>query len=338
VAAVDGVELRGLVASSQESARAAAQAHHVDLAFDNVADLAGREEIDLIVVSVKVPEHRALVLPALAFGKPVFCEWPLATSLAEAEELLAAAGGVRTFIGLQGRSSPVVRYLRDLVAEGYVGEVLSTTLIGSGGIWGPTIHGSGLFLLDRDKGATMLTIPFGHTIDSVAAVLGGFTDLKATSATRRSQVTNTDTGDLVPMTAEDQVAITGILANGAVAAVHYRGGASEGTTFLWEINGTEGDLQITSPGDLNQGHVVIRGSSGGQGLTELTVPSSYDDFPGLRGQPAHAVAHAYAQIRLDLTDDTHVVPDFAHARQVHQLLDAIQQSSAQQSAASPIMG
>ncbi len=328
VAAVDGLELRGLVASTPESARAAAEAHQVDLAFDNVTDLANREEVDLLVVAVKVPEHRDLVLSALEVGKPVFCEWPLARNLAEAEELLDAAEGIRTFVGLQGRSTPVVRYLRDLIAEGYVGEVLSTTLIGSGGIWGPTIHAGGLFLLDRDSGATMLTIPFGHTIDSVTAVLGDFSGIKATTATRRAHVTNTATGGLVSMTAEDQVAVTGTLTNGAVAAVHYRGGTTSATAFLWEINGTDGDLQITSAAGLNQGQVVIRGASGGQPLTELAVPASYDDFPELSGQPAHGVAHAYAQICRDLTEGTSVVPDFRHAREVHRLLDTIQDSAA----------
>ena len=46
----------------------------------------------------------------------------------------------------------------------------------------------------------------------------------------------------MPMTAEDQVAISGLLEGGAVATVHYRGGFSRGTNFRWEINGSEGDI------------------------------------------------------------------------------------------------
>jgi hypothetical protein len=54
---------------------------------------------------------RALVLPALTAGTPVLCEWPLAVDPREAEEMARAAGRTRTFAGLQGRSSPAVRWL-----------------------------------------------------------------------------------------------------------------------------------------------------------------------------------------------------------------------------------
>ncbi len=42
-------------------------------------------------------------------------------------------GRGRGFVGLHGRSTPAIAYLRDLIAEGYVGEVLSTRVIASGG-------------------------------------------------------------------------------------------------------------------------------------------------------------------------------------------------------------
>ncbi|MBB4783041.1 hypothetical protein [Streptomyces rapamycinicus] len=42
------------------------------------------------------------------------------------------------------------------------------------------------------------------------------------------------------MTAEDQIAVTGTLESGAVAALRFRGGSSRATDFHWEINGAEG--------------------------------------------------------------------------------------------------
>ncbi|WP_041939266.1 MULTISPECIES: Gfo/Idh/MocA family protein [Frankia] len=329
LAAVDGFAVRAVAASSPQSARAAAQAHGVPAASDSVEELAGRDDVDLVVVSVKVPRHRELVLPALAAGKAVLCEWPLAAGLDEVRELVGAATGVRSFVGVQGRFAPAVRYLRDLVADGYVGEVLSTTLVGNGGVWGPVIHPGGEYLLDRDLGATMLTIPFGHTADALTSVLGEFADVVATTATRRPQVRNAETGAAVPMTAEDQIAVSGTLVGGAVASIHLRGGTPRGTGFLWEINGTDGDLQVTSStGSLNYGQITILGSQGGEPLAELTTPASYDAFPALAGQPAAAVAHAYAQIGRDLAEGTTVAPDFTHALRRHELLDAVARSAA----------
>jgi predicted dehydrogenase len=62
--------------------------------------------------------------------------------LEEAETLarLASQARVLAVTGLQARSAPAVAYVRDLVAQGYVGDVLSTTLVGSGIGWGPTVE------------------------------------------------------------------------------------------------------------------------------------------------------------------------------------------------------
>ncbi len=86
----------------------------------------------------------------------IFCEWPFANGLAEAEGLADRARqlGVRTAVGLQWRSSPVIHYLRDLIREGYVGEVLSTTLVGSAYTRGAFASAPNAYTNDRSSGAT----------------------------------------------------------------------------------------------------------------------------------------------------------------------------------------
>jgi len=212
LAAVDGIELRALMASSEATARAAGAAYGVP-AYTSVEQLAGDENVDLVVVAVKVPRHRELVLPALDAGVPVLTEWPLAVGLREAEEMEGAAGTTRTFVGLQGRSSPTFRWLADLVSEGAVGRVLSATVVASSTEWGTPVPERMVYTLDRELGATMLTIPFGHAIDLVSMVVGELQDVVATTATRRPQVPLGRTGRLVPMTAEDQIAISGTTAD-----------------------------------------------------------------------------------------------------------------------------
>jgi predicted dehydrogenase len=167
--------------------------------------------------------------------KMVYSEWPLGRNLAEAEAMadLAASKGLRTVIGLQARAAPVFRNLRDLLADGYLGEVLSTSVVASGLNWGVSFRPGGEYMLDRDNGATLLSVPFGHTVDVLTMVLGEFSELVATTALRRSGARHRETGDIQPMTPEDQVAVTGTLASGAIASLHFRGGLSRGTNFLW---------------------------------------------------------------------------------------------------------
>jgi hypothetical protein len=84
----------------------------------------------------------------------------------------------------------------------------------------------------------MLTIPVGHTLAALCDVLGNIDTVSARLARRRTQVLALDTGEMLPMTAPDQVLISGLLANGAPLAIHYRGGLQRGAVGLvWDING-----------------------------------------------------------------------------------------------------
>lgn len=112
-------EITGLSASSAESAAAAAEKFEIPFHTDDVMELAARPDVDLLTITVKVPHHLELATAAIKAGKAVYCEWPLATTVEEAESLAALAKehGVRNFVGLQARSAPALRYLKDLIAE-----------------------------------------------------------------------------------------------------------------------------------------------------------------------------------------------------------------------------
>src|SRR5438309_4029837 len=151
-------EITALSTSRRESADAASTRFAVPLAFDNHEDLVNSPEVDVVAITVKVPHHFELATAALAAGKAVYCEWPLGNGLQEAETLAALAKqqGVLAVAGLQARAARPVGYVRHLVRQGYVGEVLSTTLIGSGMGWGPTVEPNNVYMNDRKNGATLL--------------------------------------------------------------------------------------------------------------------------------------------------------------------------------------
>jgi predicted dehydrogenase len=308
--AVPGFELRGVSASSLQSAQAAAARHDVPFAFANAADLSAHEAIDLVVICVRVPLHADAIAALLASGNIHAAE---ATALTEQ----ATALGTPTAVGLQARFNPAVAYLRDLVNDGYIGEVLSSSLVGSGGYWGPQIASVDEYLLDEANGATMRSIAFGHALDALSFVFGEPTDLQVQQTTRRSEVRNTDTNVDVPMTAADQVWFSGRTPAGAVLTGH-RGGLWRGTNLMWEILGTEGEISISAP----TGHVQVQPLSiwgahdWDTALRELPVPDSYTRVHGIdpiSQSPAFIVAHSYEQLLRDLRDGTSVVPSWEHA-------------------------
>src|SRR2546421_6178287 len=130
--ALPNYEIRALSARSAESARAAGEAFGVSEVFVDHEQLVAQPDIDVVAVTVKVPHHRELVSAALAAGKAVYCEWPLGRDLEDTRAIaaLAAKRGLRTVVGLQARQAPAIAFVRQLLSDGYVGEVLSTTMVG----------------------------------------------------------------------------------------------------------------------------------------------------------------------------------------------------------------
>ena len=326
----DDFEITALSTSRRESADAASKLFGVPLAFDNHQDLVNSAVVDVVAVTVKVQYHLELATAALDAGKAVYCEWPLGNGLKEAETLAALAKkkGVLAVAGLQARSAPSVAYVRDLIRQGYVGQVLSTTLIGSGMGWGPTVEPYNVYTNDKKNGATMLSIALGHTADALCYCFGEVRELSATMTVRRKSFTIKGTGESKPMNAEDQVCVTGLLEGGAALSIHYRGGVSRGTNLLWEINGTEGDLQLTGAGGQAQiFEMTVHGGKGAQPTLEvLPVPKKYLWSPP-QG-PSTNVAQAYARFARDYREGTHLCPTFDDAVTRHRMLDAIETAAA----------
>ncbi len=318
--------------SSAESAKRTANAMGLPHAFATAEELANSPEVDLVVVTVKVPHHLELVSAALHAGKHVYCEWPLGNGLEEARQLaeLARSKGVVAVVGTQARAALEIEHLQQLISGGYVGKVLSTTLVGSGGNWAGETIDEYYYLFDSNNGATMQAIPLSHTLAAMNDVLGPFATLDATFTSNFDSVKITDTGDTRPKTAPDQIMIQGTLASGAAVSVHYRGGVSRGTNLLWEINGSEGDIQVSAGlGHAQMVQLTIRGGRGQEKVLGELMPSAsaYEGKP--EAAAARNVAGVYARLYDDVRNGSSTAPSFQDAVQLHELLDRIERSAAQ---------
>ncbi|WP_297094751.1 Gfo/Idh/MocA family oxidoreductase [uncultured Draconibacterium sp.] len=323
-------EVVGVANRSLESAQATAKALNLKFAFENPQVLIQSPEVDLVVVTVKVPYHFEYVKAALEAGKHVSCEHPLGNGLEETKTLadIAEKQGVVAVVGTQMVNAPEILYLKKLIEEGYVGEVKSTTLIGSGWNWANETVDDRYYLFDNANGANMLTIPLGHTLAGLTSVLGDFTSLKADMFNFYKTVNVADTGEVKPKDAEDQILVIGQLESGAAASVHYRGGLSKGTNLLWEINGTEGDIQVT--GDNGHGQMIQLSIKGAKGSDEemkaITIPlEMYKGLPD--NSVARNVAQIYKLLAGDIRNNTRNAPTFQRAVALAELYDTIEKSA-----------
>jgi predicted dehydrogenase len=172
--ALPDFEVVAVCTTRQETADTAARHYGVPLAFADPAKLAQHPDVDLATVCVKVPDHFAPVMAAIDAGKHVYSEWPLGRNTAEARQMHDAAEskGIRHAVGLRGRVSPSISYVKDLIAEGYIGKPLSGTLFVNAANWGATLDRTNQ--ADFANGANLMTITGGHNLDALCFCLGEF--------------------------------------------------------------------------------------------------------------------------------------------------------------------
>jgi predicted dehydrogenase len=326
-----GFEIAAVCASSPATAEAAAKHYGVKLAFHDAAEMARHPGIDLVTVCVKAPEHFKPVMAAIEAGKHVYCEWPLGRTTVEAEQMLAAADkkAVRHAVGLQGRLSPAINYVKDLVAEGYLGKPLSATMIGCAPNWGATLEGG--YQADRNNGANLMTVTGGHTLDALCQILGEFRELSALAVSQRDTIPEAGTGRILPKTSPDQLAVAGVLSSGAVASFQVRGGVNRGTAFLLEIHGDNGDIVVaaTSRASMQRQELTVQGARGDKApLAPLPVPEKYRFVPAAMSRESpYNVAQVYVKLAEAIAKGKPAYPGFDIAVTRHRLLDAIVRSS-----------
>ena len=232
-------EIVAVLGSSLTNAQKAIEKHNLPStvrAYGTPEDLAQDEEVDFLVVGVKAPLHRDVLMPALQAGRlmGLFVEWPIGRSFAETEEIvtLAREQNLRTAVGLQGRYSAVTKRIHELVNSGQIGRILSTTAIGTIPTGdGKTEKASTKYALDPNNGATMLDIHFAHFIECVTFALDA--DVKTVSGMAKTMRSTTDimddaSGEVLekgcPKPSPDQVLVQGML-----NSENLRTGGSEGT-------------------------------------------------------------------------------------------------------------
>jgi predicted dehydrogenase len=360
----DRIEITAVCTSRMATATAAADLTAARWAFDDYRDLVTCDEVDLAVICVKTPLHAEISEAALAAGRNVYCEWPLGRSVAEADPVadLAHRSGLRNLIGLQGRASPVINTVRELINQGYIGRLMSTAIVGSATAWGAAIDPAQSYIFDASNGASMLRIVGGHLLDALCHACGDFREVGGQLATRRPRTAVLEMPELEQLrrfeallepegrdaigsvepgfvrakgwftpTSPDHLALNGVLDNGAIASVHVHGGNQRGLNFLWNIVGDEGELQVT--GDAAVLQIVdlkLRGARGRTAtLADLPVMEAY------RGETAPLLAPAAANVwRLykaylgEDTPDTVEIADFAAAIRRQRLLETIEDAAA----------
>ena len=136
-------------------------------------------------------------------------------------------------------------------------------------------------------------------------------------------------GQTVEVTSPDNVLVSGVLTNGAVASVHVATAPWHGSGWRMEVYGREGTLVASSRQTVQYGQITVLGASGRDSeMTELPVPRRLTRVPdGVPSNEPFNVAQMYRSLGEAIEQGQEAEPDFGLAVKRHRLLDAIQRSS-----------
>jgi predicted dehydrogenase len=324
-------EVVAIYARRREAAVAAANQFQIPLVCESVQEMLDLPDLDLVLVLNTAPQHAETVRAVIAAGKHVYCEWPLTTSSEIAEDLLqfARETGVRHVVGLQRRLAPHNRYVRDLIANGYIGTLRSVRLHVSMNYFQALRPKALEWTAPPENFSSVIAIYAGHFLDMLFQAVGKPVDVSALMVNQFSNVTIAETGRVIATTTPDQLVLSANLGSTAVLSVHIEGGKRNGSGVQIDVTGDAGDLRITNVSAFGEVDYVIEGASGDNlPLERLQVPSSYNWLPA-SDLPASVLelGNLYTAFARDLAEGTSVAPTFEEAVWLHRLFDAFEISN-----------
>lgn len=322
VQALAGFQLAAVATSTRETAAAARDAFGVR-AYDDGFELCKDPGIDVVTVATRVPDHRGLVLAALANGKHVYCEWPLSKGGVEAQELATAAkaAGRHVAIGLQLRGSPAVQLARRLLAEGAIGRPLGINVFSSTAGFGPAVPDSYLYLEQPENFANLVTIQGAHTLDLALQLVGDISSFSAMASRQFPQIEAGGAKALRPRETFDHLLLQGVTEHGATVAVEVAGGRPPETPFRLEIAGEKGSMSLLggAPRGFQSGRLQLLVNGQAQHVDE-------GELAGLASAAVN-VGGIYAALRDDIGAATSRVAGFEEALRLTHRVESVLESS-----------
>jgi predicted dehydrogenase len=318
--------------------------------------LIDRDDIDLIDICTPGDTHAEIALAALAAGKHVLCEKPLANTVAQAQEMAAAAtaarsSGVRAMCGFNYRRVPAVTLMRQLVAAGRIGDIRHVRAAYLQD-WIVDPQFPLVWRLQRDKAGSGALGDIGaHIVDLTQYVTGqsitGVSAITETFVRERplpagsSGLAATGTGGAGTgaVTVDDAALFLARFDGGAVAtyeATRFATGHKNGLRV--ELNGSAGSVAFDFE-RMNELEFYDRAAPGTeQGFTRILVTEPDHPYMAAWWPPGHPIGyeHSFTHEMRDLLaaigKGEDPSPSFTDALQVQLVLDAVERSAARDSA------
>lgn len=315
-------------------------------------EVIARDDIDLVDICTPGDTHAEIAIAALEAGKHVLCEKPLANTVAEAEEMTAAAekaraNGVLAMVGFTYRRVPAIGLARQLVAEGKIGDIrhVRAQYLQD---WISDPEAPLSWRLDKEKAGSGALGDIGaHIVDLTQFITGDriveLTGRLETFVKERPYAAGDSSGSLGgggtsaergPVTVDDAASFLASFSGGAMGvfeATRFANGRKNAIRI--EVNGSLGslafdfeDMNVLEFFDATQPAAV-------GGFRRIIVTEAEHPYVAAWWPPGHGLGyeHGFTHQVVDLVsaiaDGADPSPSFADGLQVQRVLDAVETSS-----------
>ena len=321
-----------------EAAEHAAHAYGVDRWTSDWMSLIEDDRIDLITIAVPNDQHESVAVAAARAGKHVLSEKPLAHTVEAGRRMLAAVqkAGVVHSVNLNYRSIPAIRYARELIERGDIGEIVGVrgTFLQDWGL-DPSIPRSWKFEKARAGGGPMLSLGC-HLVDLTHFLVGTIVEVVGTTKTQisaRPIPTGRDTyaseagaGEMAPVDIEDSGSFLFRTSSGVTGVLELSRIHSGRQNFCTiEVSGTEGAIAFDYE-RLNELQLASRTEPGG-GFTRIIVGPAQDGgliwtLGGLGVGFAETIIIHFRDLMEAIANGTQASPNFADGLRAQEVIHA----------------
>lgn len=255
-AACEGARLAAVASGRRENAEAAAREFGIEHVADDWRGVVGRDDVDLVSIVTPPSTHAEIALAALAAGKAVLCEKPMALNAEQTERMRAAAraSGLLAHVDHELRFLPARRRMRELIGGGELGEVRHAKFSFRAD---SRADGSRPWSWWSDAGAGggVLGAIGSHAVDTLRWLLGArVTHVSAELSTHIAERAD-DAGATRAVTSDDEALLLlrfagGAVSRGATGLVSLSMVEAGGPGHTVEVFGAGGALRVEGEGRL----------------------------------------------------------------------------------------
>lgn len=309
-----------------------------------------RADVDVVDICTPGYAHAEVAIAALAAGKHVLCEKPLANTLAQAEEMAkaateASARGVRSMVGFTYRRVPAIQLAKQLVEEGRIGTIRHVRALylqdwlndpASPLSWrlDKELAGSGALGDIGSHAIDLVQFITGEALESVVGSLRTFVKQRPVE-TESGGFTGVAGDEMGDVTVDDAATFMASLSGGGMAifeATRFATGRKNAIRI--EINGSDGSLAFDFE-DMNVLHYLdARDGARASGFARIVVTEPEHPYVSAWWPPGHGLGydhgftHQVADFVQNITDGTDPHPSFAEGLQIQRILEAVEDSAA----------